>query len=111
VAKTVTEIRSLAHSHTRTALRDIVAETLIEQQRICREDIDAVVVRTVATILTSFGIEEEDRQELRADLQSLRRWRRSVEQAQSYALKAVITVIATGLLAAIWLGLGAALGK
>lgn len=49
--------------------------------------------------------------EMRADLQHLRSWRRSVEQAQSYTFKAVITVIATGLLGAVWLGVKAAIGK
>ena len=96
---------------TETDIRAIVAETLAEQQRLHRDDIDAVVLRAIATILTSFGIEEEDRRELRADFQHLRRWRKSVEQAQSYTFKAVITVIATGLIGAIWLGLKAMLGK
>lgn len=50
-------------------------------------------------------------QELRADFQHLRRWRRSVEQAQSYTFKAVITVIVTGLLGAIWLGFKLMLGR
>jgi hypothetical protein len=49
--------------------------------------------------------------ELRADLQHLRRWRRSVEQAQSYTFKAVITIIVTGLLGAVWLGIKVVLGK
>src|SRR5260370_30030848 len=81
----------------------IVAETLAEQQRLHHNDIDAVILRTTATILTSFGIEEEDRKELRADFQHLRRWRKSVEQAQSYTFKAVITIIVTGLVGAAWL--------
>jgi hypothetical protein len=68
-------------------------------------------VRAIATILTSFGIEDEDRRELRADFQHLRRWRKSVEQAQSYTFKAVITVIVTGLVGAIWLGIKVMLGK
>jgi hypothetical protein len=62
-------------------IRAIVAETVAEQQRLHLNDMDAVVCRTIATILTSFGIEEEDRQELRADFLHLRRWRKSVEQA------------------------------
>nr|WP_246732373.1 hypothetical protein [Bradyrhizobium yuanmingense] len=49
--------------------------------------------------------------ELRADFQHLRRWRKSVEQAQSYTFKAVITVIATGLMGAVWLGIKVVLGK
>lgn len=92
-------------------IRAIVTETLAEQQRIHHSDIDAVVVRAIATILTSFGIEEEDRRELRADFQHLRRWRKSVEQAQSYTFKAVITVIVTGFVGAVWLGIKVMLGK
>src|SRR5215813_7206309 len=92
-------------------IRVIVVETLAEQQRLQYSSIDAAVQRAVASILTSFGIEEEDRKEVRADLQHLRRWRKSVEQAQSYTFKAVVTVIATGLVGAIWLGVKVLLGK
>lgn len=92
-------------------IRSIVAETLAEQHRLHQGDIDAVVLRSIATILTSFGIEDEDRRELRADFQHLRRWRKSVEQAQSYTFKAVITVIVTGLVGAAWLGVKVMLGK
>ena len=49
--------------------------------------------------------------ELRADFQHLRRWRKSVEQAQSYIFKAVIIVIVTGFVGAVWLGVKATLGK
>ena len=69
-------------------IRAIVVETLAEQQRLHYSNIDAVVMKAIATILTSFGIEEEDRRELRADFQHLRRWRKSVEQAQSYTFVA-----------------------
>lgn len=92
-------------------VRAIVVETLAEQQRLHHDDIDAVVLKTIASTLTSFGIEEEDRRELRADFQHLRRWRRSVEQAQSYTFKAVITVIVTGFVGAVWLGVKTTLGK
>jgi hypothetical protein len=92
-------------------VRAIVAETLAEQQRTGRDDIDAMVVKAVATTLTSFGIDEDDRKELRADLYHLRRWRRGVEQVQSYAFKAVVTVIVTGFVVAVWLGIKVTLGK
>ena len=92
-------------------IRVIVVETLAEQQRLQYSNIDAAVQKAVASILTSFGIEEEDRKELRADLQHLRRWRKSVEQAQSYTFKAVITVLVTGFIGAAWLGLKVMLGK
>ena len=92
-------------------IRAIVAETLAEQQRLQQEGVDAMVLKAVASVLASFGIEDEDRRELRADFQHLRRWRKSVEQAQSYTFKAVITVIATGLMGAVWLGVKVVLGK
>ena len=92
-------------------IRTIVAETLAEQQRLHRDDIEAIVLRAIATILTSFGMEEEDRRELRADFQHLRRWRKSVEQAQSYTFKAVITIIVAGILGALWLGIKVTVGK
>jgi ribosome recycling factor len=92
-------------------IRAVVVETFAEQQRVHTSDIETVVVRAIATILTSFGIEEDDRRELRADFQHLRRWRKSVEQAQSFTFKAAITIIVAGFLGAVWLGIKVMLGK
>jgi hypothetical protein len=92
-------------------VREVVAEVLSEQQRLHNADVDTVVLKTIATILTSFGIEEEDRKELRADFQYLRSWRKSVEQAKSYTFKAVITVIVTGFVGAVWLGVKVLFGR
>jgi hypothetical protein len=92
-------------------IRAVVTETLAEQRRLHHEDIDVVVLKATVAILTSFGIEDEDRHEVRADLQHLRRWRKSVEQAQSYTVKAVITIIVPGVVGAMWLGIKALLGK
>ena len=93
------------------AIRAVVAETLCEQQKLHHSDIDAVVDRAITTVLASFGIEEDDRRELRSDLQHLRRWRKSVEQAQGFTFKAVISVIVVGFLGAVWLGVKVTLGK
>jgi phage terminase large subunit len=49
--------------------------------------------------------------QLRADFQHLRRWRKSVEQAQSFTFKAAITIIVTGFVGAVWLGVKVMLGK
>ncbi|OAF01157.1 hypothetical protein AYJ54_29145 [Bradyrhizobium centrolobii] len=91
-------------------IRAIVAEALAEQHRLQQESIDTIL-KAVASVLASFGIENDDRKELRADFQHLRRWRKSVEQAQSYTFKALITVIVTGLAGAVWFGVKAVLGK
>jgi hypothetical protein len=98
-------------SLTHDDVRAVVAETLTEQRRLHAEEADAIVLKTIVTILTSFGIEEDDRKELKADFQHLRRWRLSVEQAQNYTFKAVITVIVTGVVGAVWLGIKIMLGK
>jgi hypothetical protein len=88
-------------------IKAVIHEVLAEQNK----SHDEVVLKTIAAILTSFGIDEEDRKEVRADFVHLRKWRKSVEQAQSYTFKAVITVIATGFLGAVWLGFKTMLGK
>jgi hypothetical protein len=95
------------HAH---EVREVVREVLAEQ-RTEQPDHDKVVLQTIATLLTSFGIDEEDRIEIKADFQHLRRWRKSVEQAQSYTFKAVITIIVGGFLGALWLGIKTMLGK
>jgi hypothetical protein len=92
-------------------IRAVVAETMAEQQRLRHEDIDAVVLKAVVAILTSFGVEDDDRRELRADLQYLRRWRKSVEQAQSCTFKAVITIVVTAFFGVVGLGIKALLSK
>lgn len=92
-------------------IKAVVAEVLAEQTSARQEYVDDAMVKTVAAILTSFGIEEEDRREVRADFIHLRKWRKSVEQAQSYTFKAAFTIIVTGILGALWLGFKAMLGK
>jgi hypothetical protein len=96
---------------TQEEIRDIVSAVLEEESRRRGAAVDEVVLKAVATILTSFGIEEEDRIELKADFVHLRKWRKSVEQAQSLTFKAIITAIATGVIGAVWLGIKTALGK
>ncbi|MDB5607769.1 MAG: hypothetical protein JWP25_4669 [Bradyrhizobium sp.] len=91
-------------------IKEVIREVLAEQRH-NEPDLDKVAYKTIATLLTSFGIDDEDRVELKADFSHLRRWRKSVEQAQSYTFKAVITIIVTGFMGAVWLGVKAMLGK
>lgn len=75
------------------------------------DEVEKVVRKTIATVLSNFGMQPDETKELRADFQHLRRWRKSVEQAQTFGFKAVITVIATGLIGTVWMGVKAFLGK
>jgi hypothetical protein len=92
-------------------IKDVVQEVLAEQRIANRADLDDAATKTIATILLSFGIEDDDRKEIQADFRHLRKWRKSVEQAQSYTFKTIITVIAGGVLGALWLGFKTMLGK
>lgn len=89
----------------------VVAEVLAEQRRLQNDQTDEVVLRTISTILTSFGMDEEDRLELKADFQHLRKWRKSVEQAQTLTIKIVVTVIISGIVGAFWLGFKTLVGR
>lgn len=44
-------------------IKAIVVETLAEQNRLQQANIDAIVLRTVASVLASIGIEDDDRKE------------------------------------------------
>lgn len=92
-------------------VKRVVSEVLAEQKRLHNNDADEVVLKTIATILTSFGIEEEDRIELRADFQHLRRWRKATDQVERAGWKAIATIIVTGICGLIWLGVQAKFGK
>lgn len=92
-------------------IREIVSAVLEEESKRRGAAVDEVVLKAVATILTSFGMDEEDRVELRADFSHLRRWRKSVEQAQSLTFKMIVSALVTGFIGACWLGFKALLGK
>lgn len=92
-------------------IKAVVAQVLAEQKVIRANEADDFVLRSVATILTSFGIEEDDRKEMQADFQHLRKWRKSVEQAQGMTFKVIVTTIIGGFVGAVWLGFKALLEK
>jgi hypothetical protein len=76
-----------------------------------REVVDLAVKKSITDILQSFGFEEDERKELKADFNHLRRWRKSVEQTQTYTFKIIVTALVSGLVGACWLGFKAMLGK
>jgi hypothetical protein len=96
---------------TESEIKQVVQAVLDAETEKRAKNLDDVVLKAVATILTSFGIDEEDRKELKSDFIHLRKWRKSVEQAQGYTFKIVITTIVGGVLGALWLGFQAMLHK
>ena len=92
------------------AIESIIKSISSEQRDGRLAGVDEMIVKNVAQVLMSFGI-GEDRQDMRADFQHLRRWRKMVEQMQSYALKAAITLAVTGSVWSVLLGVKALLGR
>jgi hypothetical protein len=95
----------------REDVKTVVAEVLAEQQRLHKDTIDDVVLKTVVNLLTSFGFEEDERKELKKDFVHLRKWRKSVDSATGITFKVAVSTLAAGFLAALWMGIKAMLGK
>jgi hypothetical protein len=92
-------------------IKSIVREVVAEQREDPCAIVDETIIKTVEAILTSFVIDDEGRKEMLADFQYLRRWRKGMDQVQSCTFKAIIALIVTSLVGAVWLGVKAMLGK
>jgi hypothetical protein len=92
---------------TEVEIRAIVTAVLAEQ----KDQAKTIAEETVSVLLMSFGIEEDDHREMRADFAHLRKWRKSFDQAQSLTFKVVITTIITGFVTVVWMGVKTFLGK
>lgn len=85
----------------------VVRQVLDAERQDKTEQFDDLVLKTIATILTSFGIDEADRQEIKLDFQHVRRSRKAYELVQKTTIRTAIGVLVTGALAAFWLGIQA----
>lgn len=92
-------------------VRAVVEEVLAAQQAAAVENAGADALKVVSTILQSFGLDDEDRKEMRADFVHLRKWRKSVEGAQSLTFKVIVGTLVSGFLAACWMGIRIMVGK
>jgi hypothetical protein len=90
-------------------IRDVVRQVLNDERS--KEEVDEAVLRTVSAILSSFGIDHDERKEIQADFAHLRKWRKSVEAVERAGVKTVVAVLVTGLLGALWLGFKVMMGK
>jgi hypothetical protein len=91
-------------------IKEIVAEASGNRRELLK-DLESSISQTVDSRLIAFGLEEDDRKELLADLRHLRGLRKRTEQVHSFVLKAFITAVLTGALGAVWLGLRSAIGR
>jgi hypothetical protein len=96
---------------TESEIRSLIRKVLEENAALQREQLDEIANKAIGTALATFGIEETERGEVRADFIYLRQWRRSAESVKRAGWVAIITVLVSGTLGMIWLGLKMALGK
>lgn len=92
-------------------IEQIVRQVIATEREETEKHIDEQTIKTMSVILTSFGIDDDERLEIKADFQHLRRSRQAYELVQRTGLKAAITVVITATLGALWLGVTSMLHK
>lgn len=96
---------------TQEEVAQVVHHVLQAERQQTQDNLDENVLKTIAAILTSFGINEDEQKDVRLDFQHLRRSRKAYELVQTTTFKAAIGVIVTSILAALWLGVQALLHR
>lgn len=96
---------------TEREIRELIVSVLKENAALQREQFDAFALKTLSSVLTAFGMDENDRVEIRADLTHLRQWRKSTETVKRAGWVTIVGVIVSGTLGVLWLGVKTALGK
>lgn len=92
-------------------IREIVRQVMVEERQANAANMDITVMKTVSAILTSFGMGDDERVEIRQDFQYLRRWRKTADRVTSAGVIGIVTVIVGGVASALWLGIKALMGK
>jgi hypothetical protein len=98
-------------SLTEADIKRIVRETLQEERKEYEAAEDSHVVKTVAAILGGFGIDAEERKDIKADFHYARRLRLASERVTGMTLTAAVTLLVGAVGSVLYLGLKAVLGK
>jgi hypothetical protein len=89
------------------AIKAIVVAVLNEQEERAAKREKALIEAAVVASLAAFGVDAEDKDELRElklDTRHTRKWRKSVERIETVGWGTAVTVLVTGALGALWLG-------
>jgi hypothetical protein len=92
-------------SLTAEEIRLIVREVMAEERAAHAQERDAAQLTLVSAILTGFGINDDDRKDIREDFAYLRRWRQTSEKIQHGGWIGIMTLLVSGLGAALFLGI------
>ena len=88
-------------------IRTIVQQVIAEERKTWADQPinDAAVLKVVSAIMTGFGINDDDRKAIREDFIYLRRWRETSDRIQNGGWIALMTVLVSGVAAAIYMGI------
>lgn len=92
-------------------LRVYIRAVLREEQEAMAEKLDSNTLKTIAAILTGFGIDEDEKKEVKEDFRYLRKWRKGTEKVSGVGLTALVTLMVGGILSALVIGIKMMLGK
>lgn len=92
-------------------IRLMVRQVLREERDAMEEKLDTNTIKTIAAILTGFGIDEDEKKEVKEDFRYLRRWRKGSERMTGVGMTAVIMLFVGGAASALWLGFKTIIGK
>lgn len=87
--------------------------TRAKSDPLSRQDIEEIVAAAVKQTFSAIGLHvvtDEQIDALRADFLYARAWRLAVQQGGSMGYKAVIVVLVSGALGALWLGIRSIMG-
>ena len=90
-------------------IKEVLAEEHEKQSQAATQD--AAVLNVVSAILTSFGINEDDRKDIRADFIYLRSLRQTSQHIQRGGWIALMAVFVSGIAGVVFLGFKAFLSK
>jgi hypothetical protein len=96
---------------TEQQIKEIVHQVMAEERQSNAANLDLNMMKTVSAILTSFGIDDDERLEFKQDFQYLRRWRKTADRVTGAGIIAIVTVVIGGVAGALWLGFKALVGK
>lgn len=77
-------------------LRGLIKAVLEEEHKIASSNAEKIARAAVEQALLQFGINADDKAEVKKDFSHLRRWRRGVDQARTMTFKATIATLVSG---------------
>ena len=80
-------------------------ENLLDRPELTIEDVRESARIAAHEVLTRIGVDAEDPIEMQKDFQHIRTWRLATEKARDRTMLAVLGIIVTGTLAALWVGI------